>query len=285
MKKMKMRRIALFLPFLLVSSSLLMGQEEIIRKRHNYEFTPGENLELELEIDAAEVTLSPNPHESELSVYLEFSETAFDYDIDFDEHNHNISVNFEKKHWMNDDDGEYKTEIEVLLPRTVLLDLDCRIKAGEIDMELGDLSLKRFALRTWAGEVMISFDQANRVSMRSLSLNTKVGETRLKKLGNARFRHAEINNGIGQLDVDFSGLVEEATADVDLDIGATDIFIPEEVGVKLSVHKFLFLSQVNIPHQLRKRGSYYVSDNYQDDEKSVLLKVKPGIGDLRISYH
>lgn len=87
------------------------------------------------------------------------------------------------------------------------------------------------------------------------------------------------------MDVDFSGLTEDATADVDLDIGATDIFIPDNIGVKLSVHKFLFLSQVDIPHSLRKKGSYYISENYQDDEKSVVLKVKPGIGDLRISYH
>lgn len=163
-----MRKIAFFLPVLIFSSGVLLAQDEIIRKRHNYEFASDEKLEVELDIDAAEVKLMPNPHESELSIYLEFNDAAFDYHIDFDEYDNRISLTFEKEHWMKDDSDNYKTEIEILLPRTVIVDLDCRIKAGEVNMELGDLSLTRFALKTWAGDVKISFDEANRISMRSL---------------------------------------------------------------------------------------------------------------------
>ncbi len=270
---------------LLCMGSALPAQSDIVRKRHNYEFSPDDRLVFELEIDAAEVKIEPNPHEDELSVFLKFTDESFDYRIDYDQQDSRISLIFDKERWMEEHDGRLRAEIEVLLPAFVRLDFDCRIKAGDVDMQLGGLSLTRFALKTWAGDVRISFDEPNRISMRSLVLNTKVGETRLRKLGNARFHHAEINNGIGQLEIDFSGLQNDATADIDLDIGATDIFIPEDVGVKLSVHKFLFLSQVDIPSSLRKRGKYYVSDNYRQDDKSVILKVKPGIGDLRITYH
>lgn len=282
---MNKQKITILTFSLLLVGSMLSAQGDVVRKRHNYEFSAQDYLIFEIEIDAAEVKISPNTHETELSVFLKFNDESFDYDIDFDEHDNNISLSFEKKQWIDDHDGQLRAEIEILLPPSVVVDLDCRIKAGEVDMQLGDLSLKRLALKTWAGDVRVDFQQPNRIAMRSLLLNTKIGETRLKNLGNARFRHAEINNGIGQLEIDFTGLAEGASADVDLDIGATEIFIPDEVGVKLSVHKFLFLSQVDIPHKLRKKGKYYISDNYHRDDKSVILKVKPGIGDLRISYH
>lgn len=43
------------------------------------------------------------------------------------------------------------------------------------------------------------------MAMNSLDVNVKVGETQLRNLGNAHFRSADIDNGIGSLDVDFSG--------------------------------------------------------------------------------
>ena len=281
---MKMKNLPLIaLMFTFVTT--LFAQGETVRKRHNYQFEKGSSLTLEVEIDAAEVTFAANDRETELSVYLAYEEDRFEYDIDYDEKDHAIFISFDKTHWMDDDDFDGDVEIEIMLPAAVIVDLDCRVKAGEVNMDLGDLSLQRFELKTWAGEVEVDFHESNRIPMRWLGINTKVGETRLIKLGNARFQRAEINSGIGQLNVDFTGIDEESSADIDLDIGATEIYIPDNIGVKLNVNEFLFLSQVDVPRRLNKKGKYYYSDNYDQAKTSVLLKIKPGIGELRIAYH
>ncbi len=163
------------------------------------------------------------------------------------------------------------------------MDLYSKIKAGQVEMDLGGLSLKRFELQTYAGEIDIDFDEPNQIEMRSLLLNTKVGETHLRRLGNARFRNANIDNGIGALHVDFSGAIEdEASVSIDLDIGETDISIPDEVGARVSVKKFLFLSDVSISRGFRKSGRYYINDSYNNARKNIELSVAPGIGALSI---
>ena len=152
-------------------------------------------------------------------------------------------------------------------------------------MDIGGLSLRDFRLKIFAGEVVVDFAEPNKIVMNSLDINIKVGETQLRNLGNARFRNADIDNGIGALDIDFTGdLPESANAMIDLDIGETDIFLPDNLGVKLSVRKFLFLSDVNVSGNFRKSGNHYYSDNYDSNRKGLDLEVKPGIGELKVRY-
>ncbi|MFQ5628194.1 MAG: LiaF domain-containing protein, partial [bacterium] len=222
---------------------------------------------------------------NKIAVSMRYTEGEFEHDMDFNESNRTLEISFDKKGWVDSDHDNADVEIELLLPANVKLDFRSKIKAGEIEMEVGGLSLRRFYLKTWAGEVLVDFDEPNRIVMNSLDINIKVGETQLRNLGNARFRSADIDNGIGALDIDFSGnLPDDATAKIDLDIGETDIFIPDDLGVKLSVRKFLFLSQVNISRKLRKSGSYYFSDNYDSNDRALDLEVKPGIGELNVRY-
>jgi len=123
------------------------------------------------------------------------------------------------------------------------------------------------------------------LSMSVLKINTKVGETEIIRLGNARFKEAEINGGIGEMRVDFRGkILNEALADVDLDIGEATIYLPDDdVGVKLSVSKFLFLSDVEISRNFRKSGRHYYSRNYDDAKNALTLRVSPGLGELNIN--
>ena len=61
-----------------------------------------------------------------------------------------------------------------------------------------------------------------------LSISSKIGECRLVGLSNARFKHAQIDGGIGELSVDFSGeVLPESHAKVDLDIGEASVYLPK----------------------------------------------------------
>ena len=183
---------------------------------------------------------------------------------------------------MNFGDGK-KAEAIVSLPTEVAIDFFAKIKAGEIDFELGGLKIVDFTLHNWAGEVQVSFDEPNRAEMEVLEVDAKVGEVTLSKLGNAHFKEAEINGGIGELQVDFTGdKLRRSTARVDLDIGETTVVLPRDLGVKMAISKFLFLSQVSVPSGFYRSGRYYYSDNYEQAPEGLFLKITSGIGELRM---
>ena len=263
----------------------LFAQYGTKKVERTFDIKGDEEFYLEIDIDAAEVTVKRNSRKGQIAVNIRYSEREFEYDLDFSEKNRSLDITFDKKGWVDSDDNNADAEIEISLPSNVVLDMRSKIKAGAIEMEIGGLSLRHFNLKTYAGEVMVDFDEPNKIVMNSLDINIKVGETQLRNLGNARFRRAEIDNGIGSLDIDFSGdLPNDAIASIDLDIGETDIFIPENFGVKLAVRKFLFLSQVNVSGNFRKSGNHYYSENYDSKNKALDLEVNPGIGKLHVRY-
>lgn len=276
-----MIKTGLLLFLLFGGAQVAAGQSEEVER--NFKISGTKEFYVELDIDAAEVNVARNPKEGEIAVRLRYTEGKFDYDFDYSERNRSLAFAFEKKGWMNTDEENLQARLEILLPEDVELDLSGRIKAGEVEMVLGGMHFKRFEVKTWAGDVLIDFDRPNRSEMSAFEVNTKVGETRLKSLGNARFAHANINSGIGSLQIDFSGAMSrDASARIDLDIGETRIVLPEALAVKLNVRKFLFLSQVNLPRSLHRRGRYYLSENYDKAREKLELEITPGIGELDI---
>jgi hypothetical protein len=240
------------------------------------------DFHLRLEVDAGEVRVSRGQSEDQLAVHLVYTKTQFRHAFRFNERENDLEIRFDKDGWFDHED-RMTAELEIELPRDATLRADCKIKAGEVDMQLGALRIAEFAMRVMAGEVKLDFDQPNRLEMESLELHTRIGESDFRHLGNARFRDAEINGGIGEMTIDFSGaMLANATAQVDLDIGETVIILPHDAGTKLSVSKFLFLTQINMPFDVRKDGRYYYTENYGKAGQDFQLRISSGIGELRI---
>lgn len=253
------------------------------RFRERYELPQDRVVRIDVEIDAGEVTFSRCPRGVEAWITIDYDPEIVDVDVYYDPDAPRLEVLVDRDTWLEKRGDKKEAEVLIELPFAVQLDLEADIKAGDVDFELGDLSLVRMELRTVAGEVRVAFSKPNRSVMEVLEINTKVGESRLRHLGNARFRTAEINGGIGELDVDFRGeLYPDAAVRIDLDMGKTRLKLPEETGVRLSVSKFLFLSDVNLPYNLVKSGGYYYSRNYERADRHLTLQVSPGLGTLRI---
>jgi hypothetical protein len=241
------------------------------------------DFRLRLDVDAGEVRMSRGQSEDELRVHLRYSKKEFRHAFRFNERDNFLEIRFDKEGWFDHKGDRMTAELEIELPRDATLRADCKIKAGEVDMQLGGLRLADFALSVTAGSVNIDFDQPNRVEMEALTLNTKIGESRFRQLGNARFRDADLNGGIGEMTIDFSGaMLSEAVARVDLDIGETVIILPQDTGTKLAVSKFLFLSHIDLPFNLHKEGRYYYTENYREDDRGFQLRISSGIGELRV---
>ncbi len=260
------------------------SQPTTARFQEAYSLDSGEIYSVNLEIDAGDVVVLP-AEGRELSVAISYTKDEFRVHSDFDKKRRRVELEFEKNDWVGDHDNVVG-EVRIKLPTDARLEFSANVKAGEIDIDLGGLSLQSVDLKTWAGSVKVDFSEPNQVEMHDLEINTKVGETELTHLGNARFREASINGGIGEMHADFRGaLLNDSRADVDLDIGETEIIVSESVGVSLRVSKFLFLTDFDPPRGFRKSGRYYYSSNYDEATKNLSMRVSPGLGHFQFEHH
>jgi hypothetical protein len=251
-----------------------------------------DKLKVNIEVDAGKVEINKNSNTNECRVFYKYDQGEIEKEIDYDKTRNLINVIFDQDFpWHvdsdEDDENHHKHDnhlkIVISLPETPQIDLQANVKAGEVDFDLGALRLRSVELRNWAGEVTIDFKEPNLVRMTSFDVNVKVGELKIHNLGNANFEVADINSGIGEMRLDFSGeKLKGATADVDLDIGETTIIVPENSGTKMRVSKFLFLSDVNYPNWFEKRGSYYYSEKFDKFGEQLNLRISTGIGELKI---
>jgi hypothetical protein len=278
------------LVFLILPPVMLLAQRGSYEKaEESFQASPDEPLEVNLEIDAGEVVVERGPDAHTGHVIIRYTEGEFRERIDFNENKNKLRVELDKRSWYRgkrsrnrrDDDW---AEVYLELPSGVDILFDSKIKAGEIEMDMGGLRLREFYLNNLAGELEIRFDEPNPIEMDVMEIDAKVGELRLVGLGNARFKKADINSGIGEIDIDFTGeMVPDAMARVDLDIGEATILLPRDRGVRMQIGGGLsFLSSKNIDRTFYKRGRNYYSDDYEDNPTKFSIRITPGLGELNV---
>ena len=255
-----------------------------------YTISGDEPLMLIIDVDVGELRVHRSSADREVSVNAEYIPSHFRLDVDYREEKNRLKITLDKRSWhkwpreRDDECNRSPVDIELGLPAGATLILDTRMKAGELSMSLGGLRIQEFSLSFWAGEARVDFDQPNQITMDYMDIDAKVGEAVFRKMGNARFQTADINGGIGEISIDFTGdLLEDSRARVDLDIGEASILVPGDKGIRMSIGGGLgFLSQKNIDLDFYKRGRYYYSENYEGAKDRFSLRVTPGLGELTI---
>ncbi len=235
--------------------------------------------EISLDMDAGRLIVLPCDGR-EVRASIDHSDGDYHVDADFDKNRRFLRLEFDLHNWSGDSE-DVDAEVRVELPLEAKLRLKAQVKAGEIDIDLGGLALKNLALSIWAGKVRLDFSKPNQLEMEYAEINTRIGKTDIRRLGNARFKYVKIDGGIGELDVDFTGLLlAEARAELDLDIGETSIRLPRDAGVRLKVAKFMFLTNFEPPSGYLKRGPHFYSKDYDGADRTVALNISPGLGEL-----
>ncbi len=288
-------RFLLMLSTLLFAVSLVSGQNDFITFEKTYRIQ-GNQLEINLDIDAAKLVVEPNDQKDQCNVYLRYRGEKADRNIEYDPGRNQLDITLDFDFdWDRDGDRDRDNDrdqecdhngdvlVKIKLPTEPRLDLNSRIKAGEIRFNLGGIHLANFELSNWAGDVSIDFPTLNLARLKLFDVNVKIGELDIRNLGNANCEEALINGGIGEMRVDFRGQsIKGLQAEIDLDLGETTLTLPADVGTKMRVSKFLFLSEVDYPNWFDRRGKYYYSENYREGEKNVNLDISTGIGELKV---
>ena len=277
---MSRKTLWLFTLILMIASLPLLAK--MVEQEENFTIRQ-ETLSIEVEIDGGELIVLQSNDKQKCSIFMSYPQEKCTVDVRYNENRGQLDISIENDEWNFDGDEKKAPQVVLELPYGPEIALSAYIKAGETKFELGDLKLTDFELRNWAGQTTVNFAEPNRTIMQTFDVNVKVGEVELLNLGNALFEDANINSGIGELRVDFRGKgLKQTNARIDLDIGETTVILPPDVATKLKVSKFLFLSEVRYPNWFEKRGSYYISENYDDTDKRLSLNISSGIGELSI---
>lgn len=234
---------------------------------------------IDLSLDGGKIQVLPSGEAHDCRVSMNYPQEKCSVSVRYNEKRGQLDVVVDFKKW--DMEGDDAPNLILEVPYAPEISLEAYIKAGETLFDLGDLTLSDFRLRHWAGETKVTFNEPNRMIMKSFDVNVKIGELTMENLGNARYEEGEINGGIGELHLDFHGeSTDKCVTRIDLDLGETAITLPEETGVKMRVSKLL--SETSLPDGLVQRGDWYYSENYDDAEQKLYLLISTGIGELNI---
>ena len=252
-----------------------------------YDLTGTNELLAITELDGAEVKIrSGNP--KELRAWIYYNDEEYDADIFYEKERKEAFISLDKKGFLKkfSYNSNNVAEVFIELPTEIPVLFKSRIFAGSIDIDMGDIRTKDFELKSTAGEFNIDFTTPNKEKIEKLYMDLDFGDINIRRLGNANFKYAKIDAAAGELEVDLSGeYTADAEAIIDLEFGETIVYLPRNVGIKLSVSKWWFLGHLSdVPYNLRKRGKYYYSSNFDTAEHQLLVRIQAGTGEINIRW-
>lgn len=251
----------------------------------NYHIRLDRPFLVEIKMDAGRLSVQKNQAAATATISLRYDDRLDEIDVEYNEQRNELSLIIDRRKWLHSHEDNAGPRLKLLLPTAAVIKIDASVKAGEVEFILDSLKIGDFELQSLASKVEVDFSSPNRAEMQLLDIDLKIGQARLRHLGNARFREARINGGIGDLEMDFYGsCLASATADIDLDIGETQIYLPRDLGVRLHSSTAGFLSHSRLDFNFDKKGRFYLSENYQNSRYKLDLSIRAGIGELSVLY-
>jgi hypothetical protein len=166
--------------------------------------------------------------------------------------------------------------------REVPLSLDATIGAAEAGLELGGLRLTSLRLSTAGSRTAVRFSSVNPGRCDSLVLEAGAAEVLVQSLGNSRCQQIRVNGGAGGVTLDLSGAwTGETTIAVALAVGQVTLRIPRDLGVSLSLDRFLSSFE---PKGFVRAGSDWQTPEYGQSPRRVNIHLISTVGGVRIEW-
>ena len=173
-------------------------------------------------------------------------------------------------------------EMDLALSRDVAMDLNMDFGAVRADIDLGGIRLTRLEINTGASQTQIDISEPNPETMSRASMDVGAAEFTVRNLGNLNTEVIEIDAGIGEIDLDFTGdWRQNARVSVDMGLGSLVLRFPRGLGVRLV--KDTFLTSLD-SQGLVKRGDAYYSLDYDDAEYQITIDGDAAFGSIRVAW-
>ena len=242
-------------------------------------------LEVEVEYGAGKLTVAPATRPLLYQLKLRYDEDQFIPVTAYDRAHGKLRVavqSRERKKGARMERVHDEARAAVQLARDVPVSLDLSFGAGEADVDLGGMSIRRLRLATGASEAHVSFASPNRVAAESITLQAGAASFRATGLGNARASHFQFEGGVGETVLDFSGeWNRSATASVRMGLGAVKIRLPRGLGVKVVKESFMTSFDAD---GLVKRGNAYYSRNWDRAPHKLTVTIEAALGSIDVDW-
>ena len=173
-----------------------------------------------------------------------------------------------------------RTEVE--LTREVPIDLAMRFGAGEATLELGGMRLRSLSVETGASETSILIDQPNPQRASLVELKAGAAEIRAIGLGNLRSEHYVFRGGVGAATLDFGGAWSaDATANIDMGMGALILRFPRSLGVRIDRSSFLTRFDAA---DFGRRDGRDVSNNWDTAPHHITINLNAALGSVEVRW-
>lgn len=168
----------------------------------------------------------------------------------------------------------------------VPISFDVELGVGKGDFDFSGLHVKDFNLSTGAGDVVLTFDEANPATIENMNIESGVSKFEGRNLGNANFKHFRFQEGVGTSTLDFSGgLHSEVDVDLEVGMGVMTIIVPPDVGARVIYDKS-WASKLDCAQDFHSTSdTEYVSDNYDNVPAKMNIRVDSGLGSIKIRRH
>jgi hypothetical protein len=176
--------------------------------------------------------------------------------------------------------GEGGSDLQLYLSRGVPMRLQLDVGAAEGDIDLSGLQLDELTLQTGAADTRVRFETPNPRRMRAVTLEAGAADVRLTGLGNANTQRVDLNLGVGNADLEFSG---EWSGDVEMSVrsalGKVTLRVPSDVGVMIESSSFLHSTG---GADMLKRDGGSVSANWNDARYKLRVQSSGAFGRLEV---
>jgi len=220
-------------------------------------------------------------------VGLTYLDEQFEPDVSYDPRDGMLRIDLEGRRERNvhvKDLDDTRQRLDLALSPEVPLHLDLTFGAVEAEVELGGLTLQSASLETGASETVVRFSEPNRAACDDLTMKVGAAEFEVIGLGNSRCRSLDLKGGVGEITLDFSGdWAPGAEMRVSADVGLGDVHlrVPEGLGVRLNVDRFLVSLQLD---GFTKRGSTWYSSGYDRAPVKLLVDVNAAFGSIEVDW-
>jgi hypothetical protein len=163
-------------------------------------------------------------------------------------------------------------------------DLALAVTLGAVDgdLELGGLRLTSFQLEAGASRATVRFSQPNATRCRTATLSSGAAELSVLGLGNSRCDRIAFEGGVGRVTLDFGGAwTSSAQVSVRMALGQVALRLPREVGVRLTLDKFLATFE---PQGLVRRGTSYLSPGYDRATRHLDIDITTAVGGVTVDW-
>ncbi len=170
--------------------------------------------------------------------------------------------------------------LELGITDAIPVSISVELGAAEALLDLGGIRLSGLKLETGASDTKIRFGKKNSEAIDRCVIRAGAATIEIESLGNSGCRHIEVEGGIGAITLDFSGDWDyNATAEIKVGLGAVEVRVPSELGVR--IERKTFLMSLDAP-DFWKGDDAWVSRNWSEASTRLELNLSGALGTINI---